>query len=79
MDPIDKISSTNTQLIERIEKAEAEVERLTFALEKIALLDEAEGHELNDSHAFQAVAIATNTLGKHPSQIDSNKHYGKNK
>lgn len=39
------------------------------ALERIALLDEADGHELTREHALQAVAIATSTLGKHPSQI----------
>ena len=39
--------------------------KLTAALEQIALLDE--------SHAFEAVAIATNTLGKHPSQIFSER------
>lgn len=39
------------------------------ALERIALLDEADGHELTVRHAFEAVAIATSTLGKHPSEI----------
>lgn len=44
---------------------------LTFreALEQIALLDEADGHELTREHALRAVAIATHALGKHPSQI----------
>lgn len=41
----------------------------TNALEQIALLDEADGHELTKDHAFRAVAIATRTLGKHPSEI----------
>ena len=51
-------------------KAEdAETVRLRDALERIALLDEADGHELTVKQAFQAVAIATTTLGKHPSQI----------
>ena len=39
------------------------------ALERIALLDEADGHELTSDHARQAIAIATRTLGKHPSEI----------
>jgi hypothetical protein len=39
------------------------------ALEQIALLDEADGHELTADHARQAVAIATSTIGKHPSEI----------
>lgn len=39
------------------------------ALERIALLDEADGHELTVHHALQAVAIATSSLGKHPSEI----------
>lgn len=46
-----------------------EINRLRTALEKIALLDEADGHELKERHAFQAVAIACETLGKHPSEI----------
>jgi hypothetical protein len=51
-------------------KAEdAECARLRDALERIALLDEADGHELKVKHAFEAVAIASNTLGMHPSQI----------
>lgn len=49
--------------------AQAGEEKYRDALEQIALLDEADGHELNRGHAFQAVAIATSTLGKHPSQI----------
>jgi hypothetical protein len=39
------------------------------ALERIALLDEADGHELTREHALQAVAIATAALGQHPSVI----------
>lgn len=51
-------------------KAEdAETARLRDALERIALLDEADGHELTVRHAFKAVGIASSTLGKHPSQI----------
>jgi hypothetical protein len=46
-----------------------ETARLRDALERIALLDEVDGHELTVKQAFEAVAIATNTLGKHPSQI----------
>jgi hypothetical protein len=42
---------------------------LREALEQIALLDEADGHELTREHALEAIAIATRTLGKHPSQI----------
>ena len=44
-------------------------EEFRRALEKIALLDEADGHELARQHALEAVAIATSTLGKHPSEI----------
>lgn len=39
------------------------------ALESIALLDEADGRELTAGHALKAVAIATSTLGRHPSEI----------
>lgn len=39
------------------------------ALEDIALLDEADGHELTAVHAHRAVARATKALGKHPSEI----------
>jgi hypothetical protein len=47
-----------------------EIKRLTAALEKIALLDEADGHELTEAHAFRAVALATGALfGRHPSEI----------
>jgi len=42
---------------------------LQAALEQIALLDEADGHELTVKHAFQAVGIACAALGKHPSEI----------
>jgi hypothetical protein len=48
---------------------EDDAERLRKALEDIALLDEADGHELRKHHAFEAVAIATRALGKHPSEI----------
>jgi hypothetical protein len=48
---------------------QAEVDRLRDALERIALLDEADGHELTWVHASQAVGIASQTLGKHPSEI----------
>lgn len=51
-----------------------EIVRLTDALERIALLDEADGHELIADHAFRAVAIATSTLGKHPSVISAERH-----
>lgn len=47
----------------------AESDLYRKALEDIALLDEADGHELKQQHAFQAVAIATRTLNKHPSEI----------
>lgn len=46
------------------------LEKYRDALERIALLDEADGHELTVSDAFRAVAIACRALGdKHPSQI----------
>ncbi len=48
---------------------DAETARFRDALERIALLDEVDGHELKLRHAFEAVAIASNVLGKHPSQI----------
>jgi hypothetical protein len=41
----------------------------TTALEDIALLDDADGHELTWGDASRAVGIATKELGKHPSQI----------
>jgi hypothetical protein len=50
-------------------RANYQTERLRDALERIALLDEADGHELKEKHAFQAVAIATQAIGKHPSEI----------
>lgn len=43
------------------------------ALERITQLDEADGHELKVKHAFEAVAIASITLGKHPSQVFSDR------
>lgn len=47
-----------------------EAEKFRDALERIALLDEADGHELKVEHAFEAVAIAGKALGdKHPSVI----------
>jgi hypothetical protein len=52
-----------------VKAGDAETSRLRDALERIALLDEADGHELTVRQAFDAVAIATQTLGKHPSQI----------
>jgi hypothetical protein len=48
---------------------EDDAERLRKALEDIALLDEADGHELRELDALKAVAIATRALGKHPSEI----------
>jgi hypothetical protein len=47
----------------------AALDKRREALEQIALLDEADGHELTADHARQAVAIATSTLGEHPSEI----------
>lgn len=49
-----------------------DVEKVQFrdALERIAMLDEADGHELTVKHAFRAVGIACIALGnKHPSVI----------
>lgn len=45
------------------------LEKYIEALEQIALLDEADGHELTKDHAAKAVALATRALGKHPSEI----------
>lgn len=53
-----------------------ENDRLRGALRQIALLDEADGHELRLRHAFEAVAIATRALGKHPSQIHTEQLTG---
>lgn len=51
-------------------KAEdAETVLFRDAMERIALLDEADGHELTREHALRAVGIASQTLGKHPSLI----------
>lgn len=55
-------------------KADDDAARFRDALERIALLDEADGHELTKDHAHQAVAIATSTLGKHPSEIFAERH-----
>lgn len=52
---------------------DAETARLRDALERIALLDEADGHELTVRQAFEAVGIATSTLGKHPSKISAER------
>jgi hypothetical protein len=45
------------------------ITKFNDALERIALLDEADGHELTAQHALEAVGIASSTLGKHPSVI----------
>lgn len=50
--------------------------RYQDALERIALLDEADGNELTVRQAFDAVAIASNALGKHPSQIAAERPAG---
>ena len=50
------------------------IARLKTALEDIALLDEADGHELQRKDAYVAVAIATKALGLHPSQIYANRN-----
>jgi hypothetical protein len=47
----------------------ADNKRLLAALENIALLDEADGHELTADDAIRAVGIATSALSKHPSEI----------
>lgn len=52
-----------------LERALERERKLETALKNIALLDEADGHELRERHAFEAVSIATSALGKHPSQI----------
>jgi hypothetical protein len=44
------------------------------ALEDIALLDEADGHELRWEHASTAIGYATQALGKHPSQIHAERN-----
>lgn len=46
-----------------------DADRFRDALERIALLDEADGHYLTVRQAFEAVGIASQTLGKHPSLI----------
>lgn len=55
--------------------AASDEDRFRDALERIALLDEADGHELTVKQAFAAVAIATSTLGKHPSEILARRRY----
>lgn len=66
-----KLENIEDAIVDSIlaEPAGAEGEALRRALEDIALLDEADGHELTVKHAFRAVAIATSILGKHPSEI----------
>ena len=59
---------------DRLAEKNVEIRRLTMALENVALLDEADGHELTAAHAHEAVAIATATLGKHPSQIHAERY-----
>ena len=49
--------------------ASGQEEKYRTALEDIALLDEADGHELKRDDALRAVGIASNALGKHPSEI----------
>ena len=49
-------------------------EKYKKALEDIALLDEADGNELTAEHALKAVGIASNALGKHPSEIFAERH-----
>lgn len=49
-------------------------ERYKDALERIALLDEADGNELTAEHALKAVGIASSVLGKHPSEIFLERH-----
>lgn len=53
------------------------VERLAMyrdALERIALLDEADGNELTAEHALRAVGIACDALGMHPSEVFARRH-----
>lgn len=64
------IAGVSASVVAAPAKAEdAETARFRDALERIALLDEADGHELTWEHASRAVGIASQTLGKHPSQI----------
>jgi hypothetical protein len=65
------IIGASASVVAATAKAEdAESARFRDALERIALLDEADGHELTVKQAFQAVGIACIALGnKHPSQI----------
>lgn len=51
-----------------------EISPFQDALERISLLDEADGHELTWKHASQAVGIASQALGKHPSQIFAERY-----
>jgi len=66
-------SQRGLQLAAEYTAAADELDKLTDALERIAILDECDGHELAVRHAFQAVAIATSTLGKHPSEIAADR------
>ena len=58
------------------DKADPSLMDAITALQDIALLDEADGHELTVAHAHRAVAIATRTLGKHPSKIHAERRAG---
>jgi hypothetical protein len=53
----------------RLAARDEELKLAREALERIALLDEADGHELTAVHALQAVGIASHALGKYPSEI----------
>lgn len=66
-------ASTIADIADALASRDLEIERLRDALERIALLDEADGHELTVDHALRAVGIASNTLGKHPSEIAASR------
>lgn len=58
-------------------KAE-EISPFQYALERICLLDDADGHELTWETASAAVGIASQALGKHPAQVFAER-YARNK
>lgn len=59
----DDVYATCRKQVARAESAEAENARLREALTRIDSLDEADGHDLRERHAFEAVAIARTALG----------------
>lgn len=62
----DDVYATCREQVARAESAEADNARLREALRRIDSLDEADGHDLRERHAFEAVAIARTALETKP-------------